>query len=71
MMGITRKPEYHLHWSKDLFHDTPIFNWLVSRTTFLALRSMIHFSGPVNFDRDHPLENLEVWFMKFKKTCIN
>ena len=58
MMGITRKPEYHLHWSNDPFYETPIFNRLISRTRFLALRSMIHFSDPVNFDRDDPLKKI-------------
>ena len=39
MTGIARKPEYLLYWS----NETPIFNRLISRTRFLALRSMIHF----------------------------
>ena len=54
MTGITRKPEYLLYWS----NETPIFNRLISRTRFLALRSMIHFSDPVNFDLDAPLKKL-------------
>ena len=58
MMGITRKLEYHLYWSNDAFYETQVFNQLISRTRFLALRSMIHFSDPVNFDWDDPLKKL-------------
>lgn len=56
MMGIISIPEYHLYWSNDPFYETPIFNWLISQARFLAVWSMIHFSDPVNLDRDDPLK---------------
>ena len=58
MMGIVQKPNYDMYWSNDSMYETPIFHRLMSRTRFHAIRSMIHFSDPLQFDLDDSLKKL-------------
>ena len=57
-MGIVRKPEYDMYWTNDPMFETPIFTRLMSRTRFKQLRKMIHFSEPIDCDKEDPLHKL-------------
>lgn len=58
LMGITQKPNFDLYWSDDAFFEIQIFKKLVSRTLYWQLRTIIHFSDPLDFDADDPLKKL-------------
>lgn len=57
LMGITQKPNFDLYWSDDTFFKTKIFKKLISRT-YWQLRTIIHFSDPIDFDADDQLKKL-------------
>ena len=46
LMGIIKKPYYHMYWTMDCIFVTPIFSRLMRRDRFEQIRSMIHFSDP-------------------------
>ena len=58
LMGITKKPEYHLYWSKQHLFSTPIFHRLMRRDRFEHIRKMIHFCDPYNEDPSDGLRKL-------------
>ena len=74
MMGIVKKPEFDMFWTNDLMFQTPIFSRLMSRTRFLYLRSMVHFSDVINFDNLDPLKKLrnmlDVMQERFKQVYV-
>ena len=61
LMGIIQKSHFDLYWAEDAFFETQIFKRLISRTRYRQLRTMIHFSDPLDFDVDDPLKKL--WYM--------
>ena len=48
LMGIIKKPFYHMYWSTDCVLSTPIFSRLMRRDRFEQIRSMMRFTDPLN-----------------------
>ena len=47
MMGIIKKPYYHMYWTTDCLFITPIFSRLMRRDRFEQIRSMMRFTDPL------------------------
>ena len=60
LIGIIKKPQYSLYWTNDPMFSTPIFSQLMSRTRFDQIRSMVHYSDPINFDPYDSMKKLRV-----------
>ena len=58
LMGIINKPHYHMYWSTDPILCTPIFSRLMRRDRFEQIRSMVHFTDPLNEKPEDPLRKL-------------
>ena len=48
LMGIIKKPSFHMYWSTDCVLSTPIFSRLMRRDRFEQIRGMMRFSDPLN-----------------------
>ena len=46
LMGIIKKPMYHMYWTNDPLFATPIFSMLMPRSCFEQIRSMLRFTPP-------------------------
>ena len=64
IMGIVKKPMYHMYWSKDHMFSTPIFSRLMRRDRFEQIRKMLHFTDPLLEDLDDPLTKLSSFLDK-------
>ncbi|XP_066918855.1 piggyBac transposable element-derived protein 4-like [Clytia hemisphaerica] len=60
LMGVIKKPEYHLYWSTRHLLSTPIFPRLMRRDRFEEIRKMIHFTKPDDEVEDDSLRKLRV-----------
>ena len=58
LMGIINKPYYHMYWSTDPILCTPIFSRLMRRDRFEQIRSMLHFTDPLNEKPEDPIRKL-------------
>ena len=70
LMGIVSKPEIHMYWSTDSIISTPIFSRLMRRDRFEQIRSMIHFTDPINENPKDPLRKLSSFLEDLQKTFI-
>ena len=48
LMGIIKKPSFHMYWSTDCMSSTPIFSRLMRRDRFEQIRGMMRFTDPLN-----------------------
>ena len=64
-MGIINKPHYHMYWSSDPILCTPIFSRLMRRDRFEQIRSMMHFTDPLNEDPQDPLWKLSSFLEEY------
>ena len=45
MMGVVRKPDLHLYWSKDGMLETPFFRKTIPRDRYVNIMSNLHFNS--------------------------
>ena len=57
-IGIIQKPKLDFYWTNNAFFETQIFKRLISRTRCQQLRTMIHISGPLEFNENDLLNKL-------------
>ena len=48
LMGIIKKPYFHMYWSTDGMFSTPIFSRFMRRDRFEQIRGMMRFTDPLN-----------------------
>lgn len=70
LMGVIDKPEHKLFWSRDPLFETPIFHRLMRRERFRTLHTMVHFSNPVDFNKEDPLNKLRYFLDELSKSFL-
>ena len=53
MMGIVRKPELHLYWSKDGLLETPFFSKTIPKERYIKLLSKLGTDSQINNNLEH------------------